>query len=64
MRSGGPGYDVEGLRGLAGRSLVQVLCSVLLAKATCVNSLNHRYAPAGRLLRGVWPSTMYNDHAL
>jgi hypothetical protein len=25
---------------------------------------NHRYAPAGRLLRGVWPSTMYNDHAL
>jgi hypothetical protein len=25
---------------------------------------NRRYAPAGRLLRGVWPSTMYNDHAL
>jgi hypothetical protein len=25
---------------------------------------NHRYAPAGHLLRGVWPSTMYNDHAL
>jgi hypothetical protein len=23
-----------------------------------------RYAPAGHLLRGVWPSTMYNDHVL
>jgi hypothetical protein len=27
-------------------------------------SRNRRYAPAGHLLRGVWPSTMYNDHAL
>ena len=27
-------------------------------------SRNRRYAPAGHLLRGVWPSIMYNDHAL
>jgi hypothetical protein len=26
--------------------------------------LNGCSRPAGRLLRGVWPSTMYNDHAL
>jgi hypothetical protein len=39
----------------------------LIARTLCEfrrTSRNRRYAPAGRLLRGVWPSTMYNDHAL
>jgi hypothetical protein len=35
-----------------------------LAKAPVLIVKNRRYAPAGHLLRGVWPSTMYNDHAL
>jgi hypothetical protein len=43
------------------------LFRLLIARALCEfrrTSRNRRYAPAGRLLRGVWPSTMYNDHAL
>jgi hypothetical protein len=40
---------------------------LLIARTLCEfrrTSRNRRYAPAGRLLRGVWPSAMYNDHAL
>jgi hypothetical protein len=40
---------------------------MLIARILCEfrrTSRNRRYAPAGRLLRGVWPSIMYNDHAL
>jgi hypothetical protein len=40
---------------------------LLIARALCEfrrTSRNRRYAPAGHLLRGVWPSIMYNDHAL
>jgi hypothetical protein len=37
-----------------------------LAKATCANSLKWLFQArrTPRLLRGVWPRTMYNDHAL
>jgi hypothetical protein len=41
--------------------------SVLISRILCKfrrTSRNRRYAPAGHLLRGVWPGIMYNDHAL
>jgi hypothetical protein len=40
---------------------------LLISRILCKfrrTSRNRRYAPAGHLLRGVWPSIMYNDHAL
>ena len=40
---------------------------ILISRILCEfrrTSRNRRYAPAGHLLRGVWPSIMYNDHAL
>jgi hypothetical protein len=42
--------------------------NALMARILCEfrrTSRIRRYAPAGHLLRGVlWPSAMYNDHAL
>jgi hypothetical protein len=48
--------------------LARTLCHAeLIARVLCEfrrTSRNRPYAPARRLLRGVWPSIMYNDHAL